>query len=832
MHFTDKSRAVISVFLIITMIPLLGLAVVLVDGSRVQSAKMMVQEASDLAAMSTLAGYNKDLKNDYGLFALKNPGNAQTVFESYLNSSLKSAVGGDNEYSDRMYEAVKGLVFDNSSINGFTNLFNYNVGSSNVSTLYDLSKKDVLQNQIVEYTKYRGVYFLADRLSLLANLSEIQNEYEDTKKSSELMEEKLNIDEEAAKNVEEKIQKLNEKIQKFHDAIGGVTNSSEIGSVKSNMRSAMDGADNAYRNHIDDENWDENLSMAYNVYNSNGQVTTLMQQLESSCKTLDSAGAEAYKKFDDIKLSDVTDIQSSIENEITKLKNFKTEKVDSSDASVAEEMKADIDETLKKYEKYKNVVQSLKTYMESAQYSEDKKYLNMSKSMYGNTYLALKNSLTDIMNSPASLKENGKNSVQYYGMKIVNNEYKVDRAYILSGDNARHNYYGTQANQGCPWYSDMCGKAAEHMQMLDVSDNSEEVDYRDKAKETVSDANEKKDSFTGNKIPDGEAGILPSKGASERNDEKENYETDPDKMTKNTHSVLSSAVDWLSGLGEATRDEALTYSYIFGMFKTRMTGNEKFKSSAKPESWKDYHVKWRYENDDGEHDLREKAKSAQDSVLNAEVEYIFGGSKSDNVNTASVYAIIYGTRVANNIAAVYANKQARLQCYEMACATAAALAAFGIVISPTVYQWIFITAWAIAETCAEMDFLVNDGYRIPLIKTGSNLMIQSFGDVANLEMRLQNSVKNTPINVCYEEYLLILMCLMTNSETRVMRVADLIQLNMRKRHGDDFLMKEAPTYIMAETEISISYLFRQVSQFSGFYPGNGISFKNTIYQGY
>ena len=70
MDFFRKTKGVISVFLIIIMLPLLTSAVILVDGTRYHSAKMMAQEAGDLAAYSTIANYNIDLKDEYGLFAI------------------------------------------------------------------------------------------------------------------------------------------------------------------------------------------------------------------------------------------------------------------------------------------------------------------------------------------------------------------------------------------------------------------------------------------------------------------------------------------------------------------------------------------------------------------------------------------------------------------------------------------------------------------------------------------------------------------------------------------------------------------------------------------
>lgn len=838
MRFFEKSRAVISVFLIIVMMPLLGLAVVLVDGSRVRSAKMMVQEASDLAAMSTLAGYNNDLKNDYGLFAIKDADNAGSVFESILKSSLTAATGGDETYSDMIYNTVKDHIFSDTKITGFTDFFNYSIGNSSVQTLYNLDQKEVLQNQIVEYTKYRGVYFLADRLSLLANIGELKSEYEDTKKSAELMEKKLSLDEEASKNVEDKITELNTKISEFHTSASNLQQSGKIDTFKSTARSVLDAAEAAYDRHIDDEEWDQDRSVAFDVYA--GSVSK--SGFSDVCDSLDDMGKEMYDKFNAISVGDINELLSNIESEKTKLNNFINNEVNGSSATTAEEMKKDAQDTIARYDKYKKKLENLKAYMNGSEYSSDKELLNMSKTMYGNAYSAICSSLLSELNSPSSLKagvdsENGTaEPLKYCALVKTGGEFRHDGMTYYEHDKATGNYYGTY-NDGCPYYSDKCIQIANKFNLINL-DAEEAEDHRDEAENAINSANNKTDSYTGSSIPDSEYSLLPSKGTPVIDNVKTEFSTDADKITEDTHSILSQAGDYLAGLAETTRDEALTFTYIFGMFKTRMSDSSRFSSSQKPSSWSDYHVKWRYENDDGEHNLREKPKSSMDTVLNAEVEYIFGGNKSDAANCASVYAWIYGTRVVNNIISIYSNSSARNQCLELASVTAAAVAAatLGVVtLSPTVYQWIYITAWAVSETSNEMDFLVNDGYRIPLIKTSKNLMIQNFSEIANQPKMLSNlntNIGKSFINVTYEDYLLILLCLMTDSDTRVRRIADLVQLNMRKRHDSGFLMSKAPTYLKADTQVSINFLFQQISQFAEFYNVTGITFKNTVYQGY
>lgn len=847
MKFGKKSQAVISIFLILTMMPLLGLAVVLVDGSRVRSAEMMVKEASDLAAMSTLAGYDKDLKNDYGLFALKNPNDAGAVFEAYLKSSLTAATGGNKEYSDKMYNAVKEALFGGESkINSFTDLFNYKIGNTSIETLYSLDQKEVLQNQIVEYTKYRGVYFLADRLSLLSKFEEVKKEKEMQKKNTDLIKKKTDFDEDAAKNVEDKITKLNSDIVEFQNAVKEVNNEDTIGNITSLIFKVMDDAEDKYEENLDNNSWDPDTPVAYELASYNNMTTyipTLAERLEKSA-------VEAKQKYDKINNGGrINNIIQSIQNEKEKLEKFQKENVDNSDATAAEEMKEDIKDTLKTYDIYCASLASLRDYFNGEAAKNDVKNLEIAATMWTNAHQALKNSLKDEINSPNMLHGNiYENDVEttvatehmYYGLAESGNKFISDGNYMGNYETIKGVYCGGSA--GCPHYSSACQDISNRVCYigLEETEKEEEAEKKEqKAQNEITKGNneveEKKNSFGTKSIPDSEAGILPSIGEMKIDDIQSACSINRSDVKKNTDNILNNGMNMLMNLATATRDEALTYAYAFGMFKSRMSDSSRFCTAKKPSSWENYHVQWRYEHDDGEHDLRERSKASLNTVLDGELEYIFGGKNADKSNAGNVYAAIYAERLANNLIAVYSNKEARKQCLELASVTAAAVAAasFGlIVLSPTVYKWIYITAWAIAETCAEMNYLVESGYRIPLVKTGKELLIKSILYPIATEENLKKIDEVSTINICYEDYLLLLMCVMTNSETRVRRIGDLIQLNMRQRYGGTFLLNQAPTYIKASTGISIDFLFSQVPQFDEFYNGNGITFNNTIYQGY
>ena len=65
-----KIKGAISIFLVMILIPTMLFSAVLIDASRMASARAMTQEAADLAAASALASYNLDMKEDFGLFAI------------------------------------------------------------------------------------------------------------------------------------------------------------------------------------------------------------------------------------------------------------------------------------------------------------------------------------------------------------------------------------------------------------------------------------------------------------------------------------------------------------------------------------------------------------------------------------------------------------------------------------------------------------------------------------------------------------------------------------------------------------------------------------------
>jgi len=140
-----QQRGAITVFLAILFLSFVILTGVLVDGARMRSAGSYTSMAMDTALLSTLAGYDSQLKEEYGVFALdtSNQSTIQEQLRFHLHLNLvprdeDDGTGGLDLYRFRI-EEVAPLLDEH--------------------TLYDNA---VLRHQILEHMKYRAPVSVAD----------------------------------------------------------------------------------------------------------------------------------------------------------------------------------------------------------------------------------------------------------------------------------------------------------------------------------------------------------------------------------------------------------------------------------------------------------------------------------------------------------------------------------------------------------------------------------------------------------------------------------------------------------------------------------------------
>jgi hypothetical protein len=134
--FYRNEKGAITIFLTIIILIIIVLMGVLVDGIRIKTAQGQIKRSLQGAIKSTLAGYDMELKEQYGLFALsplKKTQINQEIFD-YFDANL------GNDVKD-------GQFFD---------LYDYVIEDINSSPMYNLTENEIIRNQIIQNMKYRA----------------------------------------------------------------------------------------------------------------------------------------------------------------------------------------------------------------------------------------------------------------------------------------------------------------------------------------------------------------------------------------------------------------------------------------------------------------------------------------------------------------------------------------------------------------------------------------------------------------------------------------------------------------------------------------------------
>ena len=825
----------ISVFLIIILVPTMVFSALLVDGSRMVSARAIAQEAADLAAAGVLSNYNSTLKEEFGLFALDDSADAETIFKESLSATLQASGLEGETYSEQVWGILKDAAGAGNAFEGksFLNLYDFQIDETSVTPLYSLANPEVLQNQIVEYSKYRGLYVISERLGLLNSISDITQQVEDQEEAAGVMEEKMEIDEENGKGADKKISsvrgyvtELNGKLKQLEGIRGTFFScldaemavlaevedlSRETRELAENYESVK-GSTQDFFDQLHNSVWNLDLSLPGAISDTqsaisrlsgfigkyNGSSNETVQDLVEDARRAQTSYEECLREMQELQGNDA--FRTLKDQDIGWQMSGVVSNIDSAVSRYSAEQDPEDDEDAYKF-----------YYYESQNNSEDA----------GDVKPGYESAWTGglVISESVQVPEVS-SSTDHYGENESGEDLR-ESAEEESGTNAKSEAmkYGTdQGSIPAPVYDTLPSKVFDPQEEADSYSSVLEEDL-DREAEGVS-------------APDVSPGTdVPETSLSSYNEE---------GNLDGAESALAGGDSFLVGLqdvAEGARDEVLTLSYIFGTFKTRMTGNEMFKKGGVSEDQLDefYIVPWRYLYEDGEQDLQFEAKSERDTVLNAEIEYLIYGLSSDRANEAAAYASIYAPRMANNMVALYQNETVKGACD--AAAVIASAATSGAV-PATVFFWIFLTAWAVAETVLDMQYLIEYGYRIPFIKTKDTVLL-TVDFTAGASDGLVNNYKSQSgsdrnLYVCYEDYLLLFL-LLTGSDTRLMRMADLIQLNMQQEEIS-FRMDEAYTYVRAKTDLSIRYLFLDTDPLSQGYEEAGVGgrmhFKNVIYQGY
>ena len=208
--------------------------------------------------------------------------------------------------------------------------------------------------------------------------------------------------------------------------------------------------------------------------------------------------------------------------------------------------------------------------------------------------------------------------------------------------------------------------------------------------------------------------------------------------------------------------------------------------------------------------------------LNNELEYVVKGSPDDETNYSSCRKRLFLARNALNLASLYKDP-AKVELITTVSQT----------ITPgplgAATQVILSEAWAAAETEKDLEVLYDNG-RVPVLKTGDQWMTDLESILQSSEVRkklddesrqlldensdelhgiagIHSAVEAFTEGLTYDEYL-ILMILCMNRSTRILRIMDIVQIDMKYRYYRDFNFMEYYTGVRyAFTADGRNYVF-------------------------
>lgn len=202
MNLFRKKKGAISVFLVIILVPVIVVASVFVDVSRVKLSRMVVDSAADLTLNTVLTRYDQDLNDFYGIMA-----SSQSVdefletAEDYFRVCITSQ-GIDTTNASRYASEIKNLFFESGDISDLLNMEIAEDPGFKINKVKDgsLVNPALVKKSLVEFMKYRSPINKA--VDLLNTLKKNSKALEDSIDDTELTEKKRDYYEQKQKVME------------------------------------------------------------------------------------------------------------------------------------------------------------------------------------------------------------------------------------------------------------------------------------------------------------------------------------------------------------------------------------------------------------------------------------------------------------------------------------------------------------------------------------------------------------------------------------------------------------------------------------------------------
>ncbi|MBE7065659.1 MAG: hypothetical protein E7384_07620 [Ruminococcaceae bacterium] len=201
--------------------------------------------------------------------------------------------------------------------------------------------------------------------------------------------------------------------------------------------------------------------------------------------------------------------------------------------------------------------------------------------------------------------------------------------------------------------------------------------------------------------------------------------------------------------------------------------------------------------------------SPEDRFFDAEVEYIIAGGVSQKGNVNNVFAQILGIRTAMNFVHILSDSSKR----EFANQIGASMSGATMGIAAPVIAFTVMGIWATAEAAMDM-IVLKEGKSVPFYKMKGDwrldIGLENIGsaflnELTDTQTEANVTSKESPLNMDYKDYLNILL-LAVPAKTKLLRICDLIELNMKNSVTDAFDISEVYTGIICDTRVSFKSL--------------------------
>lgn len=769
----NSYKGAITVYLSIILSAVIMLSGVLMDIVRIKAARVQVQRAANTAAVSILAGFNTQLKNEYGIFALHNSDGTylNDSAEDYLSKNLNLYMK-TGENGNQLYSALKGIIINNRYQNAdFIDLYDYDIENIEVTPLYNFTENEITRQQIIEYMKYRAPAQFAEDFMEKINYAASSRELTGAYKLKTNIEKKLGKIEKAMKRLQEHIDQIN-KFEKRNFDSSPASNSQLMTFSRSIILKEVYKA--CRRADFGDLGTSEEKAQA------NAAIERINQKYEEARKQAADLGdllqEQLQKSIDAVygasqELKNIEGLSKQARVEIEGLKTYlKEQKQQSKSGNIdSSEIIASMEKDIDKYEKLLD--------------SDNSKSMETAL----NSNLDILNFLqTNISDLPPWIASESKGTSQ---RALAQLESSVSTSVI---DTAEINALLRELAQDTKMKS-IKDAAYRYEAISGILEKSNSGKSKDPRKSTAEAAKKIREEFDGTdsnlkKIENPkllpsyyENGSYPNKIFSEavlgeQKDNQqlpvvvENFDVDFDEDSGFVDDGLKYIIDFaqkLKNLSADMRDEIYVNEYILGTFKDNV---EIIGSNT---------------------DNKENGTFFD----KGEVEYILSGNSDEKVNNYLVKGQILLIRFGMNTLHVYSDPQKRLRALEIATA-AAGITGFGI---PIIHNLI-MCAWGTAEAFSDIKQIYNGG-KVPFFKTNENwrtdLLPSGFASKSGVQ------AEGSIMDFDYHDYLRLLL-LVEDKETKINRVEDLMQLNIQQSNPE-FKLSNSNTYIKLKVKASIRY---------------------------